>query len=188
MRDERTYEQERRAEPDREAPSEVQALQRQLGNRALVQLRRALQRRSAPQWMRDELGPSAERAGDEVQVPSGGQPLPPAIQRQAEAQLGTSLAAVTIAQGADAACDGLGALAFATPDERGGHTVALSSAVDLASDEGRFTLLHELAHVAQQQRGATAALAGLGGDEGTRAQLEADADAFAARCAGGTAP
>ena len=39
-----------------------------------------------------------------------------------------------------------------------------------AADDGR------------QQRGATAGLDGLGGDEATRARLEDDADAFATRC------
>jgi len=163
-------------------------LQRSLGNRRLMQLRRAVQRRSeraAPEWMKAQLGISPESqasaAADELAVPSDGRPLPTAVKRQAEAQLGTCLDEVTVAHGADTACDSIGALAFTTPGERGGHTVALSSAVDLASEEGRFTLMHELAHVAQQQRGEATGLSGLGGDEGARAHLEDQADAAAAR-------
>jgi hypothetical protein len=55
--------------------------------------------------------------------------------------------------------------------------------VDLESADGQFTLMHELTHVAQQKRGQSDALDGLGGDESTREALEADADRSAAHCA-----
>jgi hypothetical protein len=201
MRDEHGFETSRARDADELAgpaarPSELFALHRRLGNGRLMQLRRALQRRSgtaAPEWMKAQLGitpesearaaqdAAEERAAEELRVPAGGQALPVPLQRQAEEQLATSLSGVKLAHGADAACDSIGALAFTTPSEDGGHTVALSSAVNLDSDEGRFTLMHELAHVAQQRRGATAGLSGLGGDDGARADLENQADAAAAQ-------
>jgi len=61
-----------------------------------------------------------------------------------------------------------------------GSTMRMMSGL-LAPQEGRFTLMHELAHVAQQQRGEATGLSGLGGDEGARAHLEDQADAAAAR-------
>lgn len=176
--------------------SPVQRLQRGLGNARLAQLRGALQRQAsgeAPAWIKDQLGVTAEsenamaqrdqmmEAADSVQIPTGGSALPPAVQRQAEAHLGTSLDGVSVVSGANSVCDALGATAFAAPQDGGGHTVVLSGGVDLASAEGQHTLMHELSHVAQQRRGESDGLHGLGGDEAQRHHLEQKADHDAAR-------
>jgi hypothetical protein len=173
------------------APSPRAALQRSLGNQRLLQLRRAVQRQ-APQWVRDQLGVTDEdernaaralaqdQAAEEIALPSGGEALTPEVQRWAERGIGGDLGGVSVVHGSDAACDALGAHAFATPGDSG-HQIHLSSQVDLATPDGQFTLLHELAHVRQQRDGQTGDLDGLGGDEARRADLEDHADQVAQR-------
>jgi hypothetical protein len=183
------------ASPGLAAPASPAALlQRTLGNQRVLQLRRLVQRQlrrgEAPEWVRREIGETpesvraversleADAAAESVPL-GGGEPMAPGLRRWAEAATGGSFGGVRIVPGADASCSAMDALAFATPDESGGHEVHLSSQVDLGSQEGRFTLLHELAHVRQQQAGQTGDLAGLGGSEGTRDSLEAEADSVA---------
>jgi hypothetical protein len=179
-------------EPTTRPRSAVNELQRSLGNARLVQMRRAVQRRAqvpaqdAPDWIKEGLGlsargvPTDETATEpvDVSVPQGGQPLPAAVREEAESHLGVSMTGVSIVSGADQACRPIQAQAFTT--EAGGqHVVALSSDVDLTSQDGQFTLMHELAHVAQQKQGATSDLEGLGGDDGCREHLENQADEHA---------
>jgi Domain of unknown function (DUF4157) len=165
--------------------SPIAQLQRSLGNQRLLQLRRAVQQRA---WARDQLGVTAE---DEANVdradaadaatsdlPGGGAPLDPAIQARAEASMG-ALGDVRVIQNADAVCAPMEAHAFAS-----GNEVYLSSGVDLASPDGQFTLMHELAHVRQQQDGKTAGLEGLGGDGQLRDSLESHADDVARKVLG----
>ena len=177
----------------------VRDIQSSHGNARLLQLRRAVQQQGvpaaeAPDWIKEGLGLSAggqpanaaaeaavEAATPQVSIPTGGQPLPEAVQRRAESTLGVSLEGVSMVTGADSACNPIQAQAF-TADEGGGrHTVALSSGVDLNSADGQFTLMHELSHVAQQKQGQADSLQGLGGDDGHRTHLENHADQQAAR-------
>src|SRR5262249_11414089 len=151
---------------------------------------RALLRRPAPSWLNAELGIGAHdeqafersteamRAAENLQLPGGGAALPHDVRQHAEATLGVPLDGVRLITGADAACAPLGAAAFTAPDG-GGHAVVLASDADPGSPEGRFTLYHELAHVAQQRRGEADSLDGLGGDDCRRAQLESEADRIA---------
>jgi hypothetical protein len=142
-----------------------------------LQLRRAVQQRA---WARDQLGVTSQdeesfdraEAADAaaVNLPGGGAPLDPAIQTRAEATMG-SLGDVRVIQNADAVCAPMAAHAFAA-----GNEVYLSSGVDLGSPDGQFTLMHELAHVRQQQDGKTSGLEGLGGDAQVRDSLESHAD------------
>lgn len=188
----------------RDAPSEtsgpaltrVQHLQRTFGNARLLQLRRAAQRQEipaadVPDWVKAGLGldplgmpataEATEAASPSIELPSGGRPLPEAVRQHAETELGVALDGVSIAYGADGACKPIQAQAF-TADEGGGrHTIALSSDVNLDSEDGQFTLMHELAHVAQQKKGETSELSGLGGDAESRDSLEHAADQAAAK-------
>lgn len=175
-----------------ERPSRVQQLQSRLGNARLLQLRAAaIQREGAPDWVRDQLGigptqeanfarvqeahAAAEQAAASVSLPGGGTQLDASVRDHAESHLGMPMGDVRVVQGADAACDAMGAVAFAT-----GSEIYLSSSVDPSSADGQFTMAHELAHVAQQKRGETSGLEGLDGDAGKRESLEQAADATAA--------
>ena len=186
-----------RAAQTRRAPSERDALQRGLGNRRLLQLRRKLRggnalQRSVPAWI-DALGLdrgqyergqqiiAQEEAAETLTLPTHGEALPPAIQARAEAHMGVDLNDVQLVRNANDTTRPLGAQAYAAECEGGGHTVALDSSVDLNTSEGAFTLMHEIAHVGQQKRGQTGALEGVGGDEGVREALEKDADQQAKR-------
>jgi Domain of unknown function (DUF4157) len=182
------------AELDARAESSPAArLQRRLGNAGVTQLRSRLQRRTfsgaeTPQWMKDEVGITAESEANAARAErvedaadglsfssSGGTPLARELREGAERDLGVSLGGVRVVHD-DAAARSVEALAFAS-----GSDVVLSRQVDLDTRDGQFTLAHELAHVAQQQRGQADALDGLGGDPSLRASLEQDADASAAR-------
>lgn len=167
------------------AHSPVAQLQRALGNQRLLQLRRTMQRRA---WAREQLGVTAQDEANvdrvdaadvaAMDLPGGGAPLDPAIQARAEATMG-SLGDVRVIPNADAVCAPMEAHAFAS-----GNEVYLSSGVDLGSADGQFTLMHELAHVRQQQDGKTSGLAGLGGDAQQRDALETHADAVAREALG----
>lgn len=174
-----------------EVPSKVKQLQARYGNSRLLQLRAAaVQRDGAPDWIRDQLGigateeanftrvtearAAAEQAAEAVSLPGGGVALDAPVQRQAESHLGVPLDDVRVVHGADAACQAMGATAFAT-----GSEIYLSSGVDANTEDGRFTMAHELAHVAQQKRGETTGLQGLEGDEDKRSALEHAADSTA---------
>src|SRR5262245_10503475 len=134
--------QSRVAEPEAGALSQLQA---RMGNQRLLQLRKALQCRNGA-------------GATEPPIPAAGAALPKELEREAERELGVAMDNVFVTQRADEACEAMGgALAFTTPID-GGHLIALSSGVDVGAEDGRFTLLHELAHVAQQRRGQTAAL------------------------------
>jgi hypothetical protein len=181
------------------AESPVQRLQRRYGNAGLLQLRSTVQRRrsladgDAPSWIKDELGVTAETeenarqartaadAAETLQLPGGGSPLARDVREPAERALGVPLGDVNVVERGDSATNPLQAHALAAADESGGHSVVLSSGVDLGSGEGQFTLMHELAHVAQQKKGEADALEGLGGDESVREHLERKADDDAQR-------
>ena len=180
------------------AESPVQRLQRKYGNAGLLELRSAVQRRSlaagdAPDWVKAELGVTPEtednarqaQAANEtvenLQLPGGGNPLSRDVREPAERALGVNLGDVNVVERGDSATTPLQAHAFAAQNDGGGHSVVLSSGVDLKSGEGQFTLMHELAHVAQQKKGEAEALEGLGGDESVREHLERKADDDAQR-------
>jgi hypothetical protein len=180
----------------------VQQLQSRMGNSKLLQLRAIqarnaaaapaapIQRDGAPDWIRDQLGigqsdeqnfeqvtqarEKAEDIASNVSLPSGGEKLDAPVQMHAEQHLGVGLGDVNVVKGADKACESMGAMAFAS-----GNDVYLSSSVDTSTPDGQFTMMHELAHVAQQKKGETSGLEGLGGDEGKREHLESTADSAA---------
>jgi hypothetical protein len=181
--------------------SRVQQMQSRMGNAQLLQMRSAVQARStaepiqtegAPDWIKSQLGIGAaeesnhdrvtqarETAAEQASsmtLPSGGEKLDAPIQKHAEEHLGVPLGDVNVVKGADAACDSMGAMAFAS-----GNDVFLSSSVDTNSEDGKFTMAHELAHVAQQKKGETSGLEGLGGDETKRTDLENSADSAASK-------
>ena len=167
-------------------PSPVAQLQRGIGNAALLQMRaqRAVQNRDIFDEAREDQ--AARRAATEqamaeqavVAIPSGGEPLPAAVQARAEAQHGVSMADVKVVHNADAATDPLGAKAFTTQD--GDTPKVVMGTADMTSQDAQFTLMHELTHVAQQKKGMTGGLEGLGGDAATREHLEQHADEHAA--------
>lgn len=159
------------AAPATAAPSPVRTLQRSLGNARLLQLQVALRR---PVTQRRDDG---EAIDADVSV-SGGAPLPPAVQARAESALGVPLADVRVVNDAST-CSRLGAHAFAMHQEQTPYVV-LGQSVDAGTTDGEFTMMHELAHIAQQRRGETAGLDGLGGDADQRERLERDADRAAA--------
>jgi hypothetical protein len=184
--------------PWERAPSRVEQLQRRAGNGALLQRRRRLQRRTfsgdqTPQWMKDQVGitPESERhfaqaeaveqAAGELQIPAGGRSLDPIMRSYAEQDLGVSLGDVSLVEKGGAAAGSIEALAFATSDDHGRPSVVLADDVDLGTEDGQFTLMHELAHVAQQKHGKAEGLDGLGGDPAVRERLERGADADASR-------
>lgn len=185
--------------PWERSPSPVEELQRRAGNRALLQrrrrrlLRRTFSGDQTPQWMKDQVGitPESERnfaraegveaAAADLQIPAGGRSLDPIMRSYAERDLGVSLGDVNVVEKGGAAADSIEALAFATSDEHGRHSVVLADDVDLGTDDGQFTLMHELAHVAQQKHGKAEGLDGLGGDPAVRERLERGADADASR-------
>lgn len=182
------------------AASPVQRMQRSLGNARLIQMRRALQcqqmpAQDAPDWVKSGLNLDARGTPMSTEVADaaepgmaalgGGEALPSAVRQRAEKHLGVSLDGVSVAHGADSACKPIQAQAFTADDGGGRHTVALSSDVDLNSQDGQFTLMHELAHVAQQKRGEASELRGLGGDENSRGDLEQRADDVAGRILSG---
>lgn len=175
--------------------SPVVQLQRSLGNSRLLQLRARNAAVQARMSM-DEATQAAEQHADEsfavqrqeaqaapdISIPSGGQPLSKGVQATAEQHLGVPMHDVQVVHGADSATKPIQAQAFATEDA-GVPKVVLSSDVDLQSKDGQFTLMHELAHVAQQKKSATGSLQGLGGDEGHRQHLENEADHAGAQMA-----
>lgn len=162
-------------------------LQRSVGNARLLQLR-ALQRRNLEQEAREM---SAARAGERQQeqlvaaeeqmtIPSGGQPLQPAVQAQAEAHLGVPMNDVRVVQDS-ASTSAIQAHAYTTTQDDGTPTVVLNSTQDPNSQEGKFTMMHELTHVAQQKKGMADGLSGMGGDDKTRQNLENHADEHAGK-------
>lgn len=175
----------------------VEMLHRALGNDRLMQLRRSHQRTSpvqrqaeAPAWIKNQLGITradeqnlarqesamAAAADESTTVPGGGQRLPAETAQAISGHLGIDISDTRVVQNADAACRSMGAHAYATTSGGGEPVVALSSGVDLKTPEGQFTLNHELAHIAQQKRGESNGLTGLGGDPAQREALEQDAD------------
>jgi hypothetical protein len=182
------------AAEDQQAPvGRLAQLQRTYGNAGLLQLR-ALQRQrtfsgaETPEWLKREAGitpqseanfreaETATAAVEDLSIPSGGNPLAREAREPAERALGVDLGDVNVVERGDSATTPLQAHAFAAQNEGGGHSVVLSSGVDLKSGEGQFTLMHELAHVAQQKKGEADTLEGLGGDESVREHLERKAD------------
>lgn len=161
------------------------SLHRTLGNAAIgraIQMKsRQIGSEGLEAAVKDFVGPETlavvaptPAAGSDVSMPdSGGQALPPILQQQMQGPAGTELHDVRIHQGGsvDSALASQNALAATQ-----GTNVYLSADVDLASDSGQDTLIHELRHVGQQKRGETADLDGLGGDPHKRAELERDAD------------
>jgi hypothetical protein len=187
------------AAEDQPAPvGRLAQLQRTYGNAGLLQLR-ALQRQrtfsgaETPEWLKREAGitpqseanfreaETATAAVEDLSIPSGGNPLAREAREPAERALGVDLGDVNVVERGDSATTPLQAHAFAAQNEGGGHSVVLSSGVDLKSGEGQFTLMHELAHVAQQKKGEADTLEGLGGDESVREHLERKADDDAQR-------
>jgi hypothetical protein len=174
--------------------SPVARIQRRLGNSYLLQLRAAQKRSSAPvqldafddvkaeQAARQEarresaLEQQAEQAS--LAVPSGGEALPAQVQAIAEKQHGVKMDDVRIVHGADAATEPIQAKAFTT--QEGSTPKVVMSSMDMQSQDAQFTLMHELSHVAQQKKGVTGGLDGLGGDEAQREHLENHAVAHAA--------
>lgn len=189
----------RSGEADRRGPpaTRVEMLHRALGNDRIMQLRQSRQRgapvqrqAAAPAWIKNQLGISGEdeqnlarqesamaaAANESTAVPSGGQRLPADTAQAVSGHLGVDVGDTRVVQNADAACRSMGAHAYATTSGSGEPVVALSSDVDLKTPEGQFTLNHELAHIAQQKRGQSDGLTGLGGDPAQRDALERDAD------------
>ena len=181
--------------------SPIAQLQRRLGNSGLAQLRAARNNRAAVQrqpgemsvgdaegWVRSQVEAKRESAEgeearlaeqvQEVSVPSGGEPLPGGLRAHAENQLGVGLGDVQVVHNGGSATQPLEAKAFAA-HEGSTPKVVLDNEVDLNNRDGQFTLMHELAHVAQQKRGQADQLDGLGGDENLRESLEHDADSAA---------
>jgi hypothetical protein len=180
--------QEDRAERAQPRLSPVMQLQRTVGNSRLLQLRArhaAMQARMSMEEATQAADEQASASFDaqrqaalkepDISIPSGGQALPQKVQATAEKHLGVPLNDVQMVTNGDSATKPIQAQAFATEDG-GTPKVVLSSDVDLNSKDGQFTLMHELAHVAQQKKGSTGALEGLGGDSGHREHLEHDAD------------
>jgi hypothetical protein len=176
----RSREPSRRRSPDADPHGEraldprsgAAGLQQRLGNAGVVQLCRALQRQSRS----DEELEEGLDAADATLSPTAGSPLDRDTRAHAEQGLGVSLEGVNVVQKADSATAPLDAKAFAASDGAGRHSIALSSDVDLGSQDGEFTLMHELAHVAQQKQGQADSLDGIGGDESARERLEDEAD------------
>jgi outer membrane protein OmpA-like peptidoglycan-associated protein len=113
----------------------------------------------------------------------GGRALPPDFRAEMESILGIDLAAVRVHEGGQATA--AGALAFT----RGTDIHFAPGQYDPDSERGRDLLGHELAHVAQQARGAVAATMQVGGmpvndDPG----LESEADRIGQVAARGVAP
>jgi hypothetical protein len=136
-------------------------------------------------WIEQQLG--AGSAGVSVQTQglesvqlsrSGARPLPPSAASAAEQHHGTSLPKVNLIHGgqSDAYCEAMSAAAFCTPSPEGGSDIFMHSQVPLNSAQGQHTLQHEISHALQLQRGETAGLEGLRGDEMVRARLEESAD------------
>lgn len=188
---------ETRPAPAPARPSQVSQMQRRLGNSGLLQLRaqqlRAAQLRPVQLDLADDVradhearmverrAAAAEQAlvdkADQVKIPSGGEPLPAPLQHVAEQKFGVSMGDVQVLRGADSATDPLNAKAFAT--EQGGTPKVVMSSMDMTTPDAQFTLMHELSHVAQQKRGMTSGLDGLGGDDHLRDHLEEHADSQA---------
>jgi hypothetical protein len=172
-----------------ETPSPVAGLQRRMGNAALLQMR-AVQRRSAlqkrdvfeearaDQMARREAAVAEQADQVTAAIPSGGEALHPQVRAVAEQQHGVSMADVRVVNNADAATDPIQAKAFTTTDS--GTPKVVMGSMDMQSQDAQFTLMHELSHVAQQKKGMTGGLDGLGGDAGTRESLENHADEHAA--------
>jgi 1-aminocyclopropane-1-carboxylate deaminase/D-cysteine desulfhydrase-like pyridoxal-dependent ACC family enzyme len=164
--------------------SPLAQLQRSVGNARLLQMR-AMQRRDLAEEARAlSAARAGERkqeeeqrlaaAGEQMTVPAGGSPLAPALQAQAEARHGVRMDDVRVVNDS-ASTSAIQAHAYTTTDG-GTPKVVLNSTQDPASSEGKFTLMHELAHVAQQKKGLSDGLDGLGGDAGKREELEKQAD------------
>jgi hypothetical protein len=115
------------------------ALQRSAGNAAVVQL------------LKDDEPDEAMSTVHEVVGQGRGQALPAAIQTKAEAGFGQSFEQVRLHTDAKAAASAASVQARAYTS--GNDIVLGSNAPSLDSAEGENTLLHELAHVRQQQAG-----------------------------------
>ncbi|MCH2394379.1 DUF4157 domain-containing protein [Oceanibaculum sp.] len=117
-------------------------------------------------------------------MPTGGQPLPPTIQRHMEGVLGVPLGDVRVRVGPEASA--LGAVAFTM-----GSTIHFAPGrYDPGSRQGLQLLGHELAHVVQQRQGRVANPFGSGIAVVSDRALEAQADAIGikAAMAAGAAP
>lgn len=117
-------------------------------------------------------------------MPTGGQPLPPTIQRHMEGVLGVPLGDVRVRVGPEASA--LGAVAFTM-----GSTIHFAPGrYDPGSRQGLQLLGHELAHVVQQRQGRVANPFGSGIAVVSDRALEAQADAIGikAAMAAGSAP
>lgn len=109
---------------------------------------------------------------------AGATPLPSPVAAAAEQHHSTSMSSVRLVHGsqADSYCDSMSANAFTTPNNEGGSDIFMHSNIPLNSAQGQHTLQHEVAHTAQQKKGETNGLNGLGGDASRRHALEHDAD------------
>lgn len=168
-------------------------MHRMMGNAAVQMMSRApvlrKGRESTPDWMEQDLGVTSQDKSNFQKMEnatasdpgsfsrSGAQPLPAEAKSAAESHHGYNMDGVRVIQGsqADKYCDNMNAQAFCTPGSSGSD-IFMHSSVDLSSRPGQHTLQHEIAHAVQNSNGETSSLSGLGGDPGTRNQLEKSAD------------
>ena len=149
------------------------ALQRVAGNQALGRL------------LGSDLSGEPARGGardtatlpDSVQMAirgNSGEALSPTVRANIESRLGFDLRAVRVHRDSTASqsADAIGARAYAA----GRHVVFGPGEYAPTTPQGLRLLVHELAHVTQQASGRTARLSGLSGDEGSRRELDLQAE------------
>jgi hypothetical protein len=168
-----------------EAPRTSVGAVQAMGNHRLLQLRAQsgapIQR--MPEWIEQRAAEHdanlqqnyLQAQAETITIPSGGEALPNDVRTVAEQHTGVKMDDVRVVHGADDVCKPIQARAFATT-EGSTPTVVMSSDANLDTEDGRFTLMHELSHVAQQKQGRTGDLDGLSGDESHREHLEQQAD------------
>ena len=131
-------------------------------------------RRVTPAEPRPDVARLAEHVGNRAtSALLGGQPLPPPLRGEMEADLGADLGDVRVhADGAAAAAAaGMRAKAYTV----GTDIVFSAGRFDPQTHEGRWLLAHELSHVVQQRRGGPAPALDPGSGLETAADAAADA-------------
>jgi uncharacterized protein DUF4765/uncharacterized protein DUF4157 len=139
----------------RMTPSDVLALQRSMGNAAVVQLLGKEQESTA----------SVQRSAVHEELSRAGAPLAAPLKAEMEARLGADFSDVRIHMGSSAqqSAEAIGARAYTS----GSHIVIGEGGAD------KHTLAHELTHVIQQRQGAVA-----GTDNGSGLRVSDPSDRF----------